>query len=96
MREDEQEVARHYAREGLEAAILANLRASGKDLDKITTHDLAQIDHFHLGWHRLTEVVTEFLPACSRECASLMSDRASGGRRGTWRKSSGAAWSAST
>ena len=48
--ETEQRVARHYGREGLEDAILKALRASGKDIERLTPADLSAIDEFHLGW----------------------------------------------
>src|SRR5262245_3285113 len=46
----EQRVAQHYARDGLEQAILAALEASGKDIHKLTASDLSGADEFHLGW----------------------------------------------
>jgi ubiquinone/menaquinone biosynthesis C-methylase UbiE len=46
----EQQVARHNERDGLEQAILAALKASGKDIDKLVASDLAGADEFHLGW----------------------------------------------
>jgi MPBQ/MSBQ methyltransferase len=40
-------VEAHYGRPGLEAAILAALRAAGKDPDRLTPEDLAPVDQFH-------------------------------------------------
>lgn len=50
----EQSVALHYARGGLEAAILAGLAASGKDLAHLTPADLAPVDEFHIGGRQAT------------------------------------------
>jgi len=46
---DEASVARHYARPGLEDAIVAALKQSGKDIAHLTTRDLAPVDEFHTG-----------------------------------------------
>ena len=48
--EAEQKVAKHYGREGLEGAILDALRASGKNVERLTPADLSAVDEFHLGW----------------------------------------------
>jgi SAM-dependent methyltransferase len=50
----EQEVARHYGREGLEAAILDALRAMGRAPEAVTPEDLAAVDEFHIGGHQAT------------------------------------------
>lgn len=50
----EQLVARHYARPGLELAILEALKTSGKDPDRLTAADLSGADEFHLGWRQAT------------------------------------------
>ena len=50
----EQEVAGHYARPGLEGAILDALRASGKDVGRLIPDDLSGVDEFHLGWRTQT------------------------------------------
>jgi SAM-dependent methyltransferase len=50
MSELESDVARHYAREGIEGMIIEGLRALGKDPDAITPADLSAVDEFHLGW----------------------------------------------
>jgi SAM-dependent methyltransferase len=42
-------VAEHYTREDLGEAILAALRAAGKDVDALTPDDLAPLDQFHAG-----------------------------------------------
>ncbi|HET8728913.1 MAG TPA: methyltransferase domain-containing protein [Alphaproteobacteria bacterium] len=51
----EQDVARHYARESLEEAILAGLRAMGRDPGAPTPDDLAAVDEFHIGGREATE-----------------------------------------
>lgn len=50
MRGDEyvQSLSAHYSRRGLHDAILAGLRAAGKDLDALTPDDLALVDQFHI------------------------------------------------
>lgn len=50
----EARVARHYSQGRLEATILDTLRASGKNLDALTTEDLAGVDEQHLGWRAAT------------------------------------------
>jgi ubiquinone/menaquinone biosynthesis C-methylase UbiE len=50
----EQQVAKHYSHGALESAILEALKASGKDVDRLATSDLAGVDEFHLGWHAAT------------------------------------------
>jgi ubiquinone/menaquinone biosynthesis C-methylase UbiE len=42
-------VEQHYASDDLGAAILAGLRAMGKDIDHLTPDDLAPVDEFHGG-----------------------------------------------
>jgi SAM-dependent methyltransferase len=59
--EIEREVAQHYARSGLEAAILAALAASGRDPDRLAPDDLAAVDEFHLGWRAATVALAEDL-----------------------------------
>jgi ubiquinone/menaquinone biosynthesis C-methylase UbiE len=51
---NEQHVARHYARNGLEQVVLDALRAAGKDPDHLTHADLAPVDEFHTGGRRAT------------------------------------------
>jgi hypothetical protein len=54
-------VETHYTRPGLGEAILAALKAAGKDIDRLTPDDLAPIDEFHGGQRpatiRLAELV---------------------------------------
>jgi SAM-dependent methyltransferase len=50
----EGDVARHYTHGALEAAILDALRASGKDVDRLSADDLSAADEFHLGWRAAT------------------------------------------
>jgi ubiquinone/menaquinone biosynthesis C-methylase UbiE len=45
----EQLVAKHYARLGLEQAILEALEKSGKNIDRLVASDLSAADEFHLG-----------------------------------------------
>jgi sarcosine/dimethylglycine N-methyltransferase len=42
-------MTRHYGRPGLGDAILAGLRAAGKDPDRPAPEDLAPVDQFHIG-----------------------------------------------
>jgi SAM-dependent methyltransferase len=50
----EEQVAAHYGRSGREDAVLDALAGSGKDVDHLTTADLAPVDEFHLGWRAAT------------------------------------------
>ncbi|MBN8996507.1 MAG: methyltransferase domain-containing protein [Rhizobiales bacterium] len=50
----EKQVAAHYGRSGSEKPLLDALRAAGKDVDRLTTADLAPVDEFHLGWRAAT------------------------------------------
>jgi ubiquinone/menaquinone biosynthesis C-methylase UbiE len=50
----EQLVAKHYARPGLEQAILDALAKSGKNIDRLVAADLSGADEFHLGWRQAT------------------------------------------
>jgi ubiquinone/menaquinone biosynthesis C-methylase UbiE len=54
-------IASHYARGGIEADILAALRAAGKDLDHLSPDDLAAIDEFHIGGREATLSLLEQL-----------------------------------
>jgi len=47
-------VARYYTQGHLHSAIIDALRASGKDVDALTTDDLSAADEFHLGWRAVT------------------------------------------
>lgn len=55
------DIAGHYARDGLEAAILDGLRAAGKDIDALAPADLSPVDEFHLGWRPATEALAAAL-----------------------------------
>lgn len=58
----EEQVAAHYGSGGgEEASLLAALRKAGKDIDHLTTADLAPIDEFHLGWRAATVGFAEAL-----------------------------------
>ena len=45
----EQAVARHYGDSSIEEKILGALRSTGKDVEHLTTEDLAPVDEFHIG-----------------------------------------------
>ena len=47
-------VEQHYTRGALASAILELLAGSGKDLDRLTSDDLAAIDEFHIGGRQAT------------------------------------------
>lgn len=51
---NEQAVAAHYSRSGLEQAILDALAKSGKDIERLMPADLSGADEFHLGWRPAT------------------------------------------
>ncbi|CAH1650365.1 class I SAM-dependent methyltransferase [Chelatococcus asaccharovorans] len=57
----EREVASHYSREGLEASILDALRATGANIDNLSSADLRGADEFHLGWHAATAALASDL-----------------------------------
>jgi ubiquinone/menaquinone biosynthesis C-methylase UbiE len=50
----ETRVAAHYARAGLEAAVLDALQRAGKRIDPLDPADLAGVDEFHFGWSPVT------------------------------------------
>ncbi len=52
---EEARVARHYARPGLDDVIVAALEASGKDVVRLATRDLAPVDEFHTGGRQATD-----------------------------------------
>jgi ubiquinone/menaquinone biosynthesis C-methylase UbiE len=54
-------VEAHYTRPDLGAAILAALKAAGKDLDNLTPDDLAPVDEFHGGQRRATIRLAELV-----------------------------------
>jgi ubiquinone/menaquinone biosynthesis C-methylase UbiE len=55
----ENPVEAHYTTPDLGAAILAALRAAGKDLDHLTPDDLAPVDEFHGGQRPATQRLAE-------------------------------------
>jgi SAM-dependent methyltransferase len=57
----EKQVAAHYTHGALEQAILDALAGSGKDIEQLTTADLAGVDEFHLGWRPATLALAEDL-----------------------------------
>jgi ubiquinone/menaquinone biosynthesis C-methylase UbiE len=58
---NEQAVAAHYSRSGLEQAILEALAKSGKDVERLQAADLAGADELHLGWRPATVEFAEAL-----------------------------------
>ncbi|MGE0425198.1 MAG: class I SAM-dependent methyltransferase [Reyranellaceae bacterium] len=50
----DQTIARHYTHGSLEQAILAALKAAGKDTDHLTHVDLSTVDEFHIGGRQAT------------------------------------------
>ncbi|HYZ43154.1 MAG TPA: class I SAM-dependent methyltransferase [Stellaceae bacterium] len=57
----ENSVETHYTRSDLGAAILAALKATGKDLDRLTPDDLAPVDEFHGGQRSATVRLAELV-----------------------------------
>jgi SAM-dependent methyltransferase len=55
----ETSVARHYGREGLEAAILAGLSKLGKRPGAVAPDDLKPVDEFHIGGVQATDEIVE-------------------------------------
>src|SRR5207244_12400350 len=49
-----QMVADHYKKRALGDAILAGLKAAGKDIERLTPDDLAPVDEFHSGGRNAT------------------------------------------
>jgi SAM-dependent methyltransferase len=54
-------VETHYTRDDLGEAILAALKAAGKDLDHLTPNDLAPVDEFHGGQRPATVRLAELV-----------------------------------
>lgn len=52
--EIEQRVARHYSHGSLEDTILAALKSTGKDLERLAPSDLSPVDEFHIGGREAT------------------------------------------
>ena len=50
----EERVAQHYAQSDLAERVLDALRASGKDIDRLATGDLALVDDLHVGGREAT------------------------------------------
>jgi ubiquinone/menaquinone biosynthesis C-methylase UbiE len=55
------DIERHYARDGLADRLLAALAEAGKDIDRLTTADLAPLDQFHSRRLRATEELAAML-----------------------------------
>ncbi len=55
------EIASHYGRGGLLGRILGALVAAGRDIDRLTTDDLAPVDEFHSRRRRATEELARLL-----------------------------------
>jgi ubiquinone/menaquinone biosynthesis C-methylase UbiE len=51
---NEQSVSQHYAHGSLEHALLAPLKAAGKDIERLSHADLAPVDEFHIGGRQAT------------------------------------------
>lgn len=49
MLKDEDNITNHYGQSNLEANILAALKNAGKNIDALTTDDIASFDEFHFG-----------------------------------------------
>src|SRR5262245_6135702 len=60
-------VEQHYGRRGLGEAILAALARAGKDLDRLTTDDLAPVDEFHTGQRRATVRLAQLVKPAGSE-----------------------------
>ena len=60
-------VEQHYTSDDLGAAILAALRAMGKDIDHLTPDDLAPVDEFHGGQRPATIRLAELLGLAGTE-----------------------------
>jgi ubiquinone/menaquinone biosynthesis C-methylase UbiE len=54
MSQSAQAVANHYKRRALGDVILAALKATGKDIERLTPDDLAPVDEFHAGGRNAT------------------------------------------
>lgn len=52
-------VSEHYAQPNLGEAILAALKADGKDLAQLTADDLAPVDEFHISGREATELLAQ-------------------------------------
>lgn len=68
-----EDVARHYSTEDqLSAVIAATLRRAGKDIDQLTTADLASVDEFHIGGRKATlDVAAEMVLSSSSRVLDL-------------------------
>ena len=55
------DVANHYGTEGLLNRILAALTEAGKDISRLTIHDLGLVDEFHSRRRRATEELAQML-----------------------------------
>jgi MPBQ/MSBQ methyltransferase len=55
------DLAEHYARADLPSAILAALRAAGKDVERLAPDDLAPVDEFHTGGRAATAELARLL-----------------------------------
>jgi ubiquinone/menaquinone biosynthesis C-methylase UbiE len=62
-----QAVTDHYKRRALGDAILAALKAAGKDLDRLTPDDLAPVDEFHSGQRKATVRLAQLAGITGRE-----------------------------
>ena len=60
-------VETHYTRPDLIGAILAALKAAGKDIDHLTPDDLAPVDEFHGGQRPATIRLAELVGFTGKE-----------------------------
>jgi ubiquinone/menaquinone biosynthesis C-methylase UbiE len=57
----EQQVAEYYSRGSLEEKILRTLRSAGKNVEQLSSDDLAPIDNFHVGGREATADLAGFM-----------------------------------
>lgn len=57
----EEQVAAHYTSGSLEQRMMGALQAAGKDLDHLSTADLALVDNFHVGGQESIEALSAFM-----------------------------------
>ena len=57
----EERIAAYYSRGKLEEKILGMLRSAGKNLDQLSTEDLAAVDEFHVGGREATKSLADFM-----------------------------------
>jgi ubiquinone/menaquinone biosynthesis C-methylase UbiE len=75
------DIERHYARDGLADRLLAALAEAGKDIDRLTTADLAPLDQFHSRRLRATEELAAMLAPASGDALTAIGSRLGGPAR---------------